>query len=235
VISRRDALMGVACVVAAGAAYALTPRRSLALLPHGLRMDRIVPDAFNGWTSRDVTDEFAPQTEDSLLAKLYGETVGRLYTDPASGAEVLMLLAHGDVQSNELQLHRPEVCFPAYGWKIDSSAEMDVPLAPQVTLPARKLVAHLEHTQLSTIYWTRLGEYFPVSGNEQRVDRVRAALDGYVPDGLLARFSVEGIEPERAFALLTRLIGELVAAVKPSVRAPLIGTPRARTMLAMGH
>jgi EpsI family protein len=234
-ISRRDALIGSACVAAAGTAYALTPRRTLALLPHGLRMDRIVPTEFRGWTSRDVTDEFAPQTEDSLLAKLYGETVGRLYTDPASGAEVLMLLAHGDVQSNELQLHRPEVCFPAYGWTIDSSAETDLALAPQVTLPARKLVAHLEQAQLSTIYWTRLGEYFPVSGNEQRLYRVRAALDGYVPDGLLARFSVEGIAPKHAFDLLARLIGELVAAVKPTARAPLIGSPRAGAMLAMGR
>src|SRR5262249_29368285 len=148
-----------ACIVAAGAAYALTPRRTISLLPRGSRLDRIVPSTFHGWTSRDVSDQYAPTTADSLQAKLYGETVGKIYTDAASGADVLMLMAHGDVQSNELQLHRPEVCFPAFGWHIDSSEPAELPLAPQVTLPARKLVAHLERTQLSTVYWTRLGEF----------------------------------------------------------------------------
>jgi EpsI family protein len=203
------------------------------LLPRGARLDHIVPSVLRGWTSRDVSDQFAPQTADSLVAKLYGETIGRIYTDTASGVDVLMLMAHGDVQSNELQLHRPEVCFPAFGWRIDSSDPVELPLAPHVTLPARKLLCRLEDTQLSAIYWTRLGEYFPKSGNEQRLDRVRAALDGYVPDGLLARFSVQGLEPKLAFDAMIRLVAELVTAVAPSARAPLIGSLRAKAMLAI--
>ena len=62
-----------------------------------------------------------PTASDSLAAKLYGETVGRIYTQASTGAEIMMLLAHGDTQSNDLQLHRPEVCYPAFGFAISNS------------------------------------------------------------------------------------------------------------------
>ena len=58
----------------------------------------------------------APETPDSLAARLYGETVGRIYRQQSTGDQVIMLMAHGDVESNELQLHRPEVCYPAFGF-----------------------------------------------------------------------------------------------------------------------
>lgn len=232
-ISRRDALIGAACVAAAGASFALKPRNELSLLGPGQKIAKIVPSTFGSWSSRDVSDLFAPPTEDSLQARLYGETVGRMYINEKSGSQILMLMAHGDVQSNELQLHRPEVCYPAFGLTIKSSDPMRVPLRENVDLPARALIAQSAQTQVATIYWTRLGEYLPISGNEQRLDRLKTAVAGFIPDGLLARFSIENSEPTRVIGGISAFITELITAVEPSARKALIGSSRAAKLASV--
>jgi EpsI family protein len=229
-ISRRDILMATACLTAAAASLALKPTRLVSLLAQGQKLDAILPRSFGDWSSRDVSDMFAPESEDSIEAKLYAETAGRLYFQASTGTEILMLMAHGDVQSNELQLHRPEVCYPAFGFEILSSEAMAVYLAPRVVLPARRLIAQSPREELATIYWTRLGEYLPTSGTEQRWDRIRTAVDGYVPDGLLARFSIQGTEPERQIPVIQGFISTLVSQVATSSRGVLIGTDLAKRL-----
>ena len=49
-ISKRDFLIGGACLGAAGLAYGLTPRRKLVLLGNE-KMETIIPKAFGGWAS----------------------------------------------------------------------------------------------------------------------------------------------------------------------------------------
>jgi hypothetical protein len=53
----------------------------------------------------------------------------------------------------------------------------------------------------------------------------------YIPDGLLARFSIAGPDSDIAFAAMRAFIAELVMTVRGAVRAPLIGTERARLLL----
>jgi EpsI family protein len=160
-IGRRDLLIGSACLAGAGVAYALVPRHHVSLL-RGLTVEQTVPRAFGAWVSQDVSDLVAPKVEDSLAARLYGETVGRVYRGGDSGVEIMMLLAHGDTQSDDLQLHRPEICYPAFGFAISQSAVTDVALASRVTLPSRRLVADAPDRREIIIYWSRLGEYLPL-------------------------------------------------------------------------
>ncbi|HEV2365931.1 MAG TPA: EpsI family protein [Caulobacteraceae bacterium] len=222
-IGRRDLLISGACLAAAGAAYGLQPRRRVSLLGSAKLTD-IVPATFRGWTSKDVGDLVAPRDEGSLEARLYEQTVGRIYQPQAGGDEILMFMAHGDTQSNLLQLHRPEVCYPAFGYVISDNHPVLVPLAKDADLPARRLVADAPDRREHLVYWTRLGEYLPVGAHEQRYDRLRTAMAGYVADGLLARFSVMGADPARAFAEVEGFIRALVIAVEPRWRASLIGT-----------
>src|SRR6202000_2459079 len=128
------------CLVGAGAAYALTPRRRLSLLSSGKKLSDILPASFAGWTSHEVSDLVAPETPDSLQARLYGETVGRIYQRDATGSQIMMLMAHGDVESNELQLHRPEVCYPAFGFTLFQNNLTQISLGKSVTVPGRSLV-----------------------------------------------------------------------------------------------
>jgi EpsI family protein len=229
--TRRDLLVAGGCFAAAAGSYGLKPRRSVSL-QGASRLDQYIPRAFGEWTSRDVSDLVAPPTPDSLAAKLYGETVGRVYTRASTASEIMMLLAHGNTQSNDLQLHRPEVCYPAFGFSISNSVPIQMPLPGGITLPARRLVATSPDRQENIIYWARLGEFMPIDGTQQRLARVKTALHGYVADGLLARFSMAGSDPAGSFATLIPFIGQLIRAVAPSQRLSLIGTMRANEMVA---
>jgi EpsI family protein len=231
-ISRREILIGSACAISAAAALALKPRRKVSLLPLGEKLSKIVPTSFEGWVSQDVSDQYAPEGEDSLLARLYGQTVGRIYRNPTSDLEVTMLMAHGESQSNELQVHRPEVCYPAFGFSIEDSIPTEITLMGDITLPGRQLIAQSDTEKQAVIYWTRLGEYFPVNITEQRLDRLDTAVHLYISDGLLARFSTSGSETELAFSTLKHFIAMLVAKVATSRRSALIGSVRASQLAA---
>lgn len=231
--TRRDFLIGGACAAGAGAAYVLKPKRRVSLLGRASLAD-VTPNGFGDWTSRDVSDLVAPATEGSLMAKLYAQTVERVYQQTSTGAQVMLLLAYGDSQTNELQLHRPEVCYPAFGFEISGNESAQLPLAGAVTLPARRLVATAPGRQENIIYWTRLGQFLPVSESQQRVDRLKTSMQGVIADGVLARCSVLGADPAPAFALLEGFIAGFIRATARGARPVFIGSARANAMAAAG-
>jgi EpsI family protein len=227
VTNRRDLILGGACVIGSGAALALKPRRKVTLMAEGKKLSNILPRKFGEWESSDVSDLYAPQTPDSLLAQLYGQTVGRIFIHRASRVQIMMLAAHGDSQSNELQLHRPEVCYPAFGFALLDSRPIELSIAKAVTLPGRRLIAQSSLQKQAVIYWTRLGETFPVTVTEQRLARLNSAMHRYSPDGLLARFSVAGTDTEASFTSMRSFISDLVMEVAAADRGVLVGSERA--------
>ena len=78
--SRRDLLIGATCIGGSAAAFALTPRRHVSLMPVG-RLEAMTPTAFGSWTSRDVTDLVAPKTAGSLESRLYDRSLERIRSE----------------------------------------------------------------------------------------------------------------------------------------------------------
>jgi EpsI family protein len=222
--SRRDLLVGALCLGAAGAAYALEPRRRVSLL--GRRsLASLIPYRFGPYVSRDVTDLIAPR-EDSLAARLYGQTVGRVYSSEG-GPDVMMLLAYGDTQDDKLQLHRPEICYPFFGYAISQSHPIDIEIGRDVTLPGRSLIAQAPDRSETILYWSRLGEYLPLTHNQQQLDRLETAFRGEIADGVLVRFSVADADPSQSVIAMEELIPALIQAMPPNARNVLIGSKRA--------
>ena len=228
--TRRRFLIGGTCLAAAGAAYWLKPRRHVSLLEAGGTFAQSVPDRFGSWTSRDVSDPVALGGEDSLTAKLYETVVARVYHDESAGTEILAMFAYGEVQSNLLQLHRPEVCYPAFGYSILASQALDVPLRQGFTLPVRRLSLRSPEAEQVVLYWTRLGEFLPTDGSEQRLDRIKTALAGYYADGLLARFSMITADAAYATKTMSDFVRKMLLAVPPKRLPGLIGTDRAKAL-----
>jgi EpsI family protein len=228
-MNRRNLLIGSLCVVSAGAAYAATPRKHLSLVGSA-EMEAVLPRQFGDWASRDVSDALALNSPESLAAKLYSQIVTRLYSNTRTGEAVMMLVAYGAEQTDGLQLHRPEVCYPAFGYKLTHNSPFQLPLPGGAALPARRLVAAGNGRQEDLVYWSRIGESLPLDGAEQRRDRLRMAVQGVIPDGILARFSASSVEPGGSWPLLANFVASLLSEVSPEHRKTLVGTARADQM-----
>ena len=228
-IGRRDFIIGGACVAAAAGAEVLRPHKRVSLLADGQKLENAIPKAFGRWKIREGEGIVAPQSEDSLAAKLYNQSVSRMYEDP-DGNIAMLLIAYGNTQSDTLQLHRPEVCYPAFGFEIVENNPVQIPLGHGAALPGRNLVASVPGRDERITYWTRVGEYLPVSNAEQREMRFRTSLAGIIPDGVLVRIS--NILPEDAagFAQNASFAAEMIAAPAPAVRPALITTAKAAAL-----
>lgn len=227
--SRRDLILGAASLVAAGAAYQLTPRHHVSLLGNR-RMDTVIPSSFGSWQSQGDVELVQPVERDSLVAKLYSQTVSRIYFHAANAPPIMMLVAYGDNQSDLLQLHRPESCYPAVGFRLIQNDPTSVELGGGVAIPGRQVVAERSERREVILYWTRLGEFLPISGSEQREARLATALKGEIADGALFRCSTVGLDDAAAFTALRAFVAELVRAVSPADRPVLLGTSRARAL-----
>jgi len=227
-ISRRDIIIGGACLAAAGGAEAMRPKNRVSLLGDR-QLDKAVPHSFGVWKAREGEGIIAPQSENSLSAKLYNQTVSRMYTGPDENV-IMLLMAYGNTQSDTLQLHRPEVCYPAFGFEVASSQATRFDLGGGASLPGRNLVARGPGREERISYWTRVGEYMPVDNEEQRRMRFRIALAGIIPDGVLVRVSNMLPDDQQGFALNGRFIADLIRTVPQPVRPALITTATARQL-----
>lgn len=225
--TRRNMILGAGCLAAAGAAYGLRPRRRLTLLSGGKLAD-VVPLTLGDWSAENVDSLVQPKTEGELAATLYSEMIGRIYHEGSTGNAIMMLIAYGDTQSDLLQLHRPESCYPAVGFRLVSSEPARLPLLGGGILPIRKVVAEASSRKENILYWARLGEYLPDSAGEQRKVRLRTAMAGLIPDGALVRFSMIDSNAENSFKTLEKFVPKLLAAIAPKSRAALVGTELAK-------
>ena len=228
--SRRDMLFGAACVGAFGVAEALRPRTQLRLMD-AMPLTEMVPNRIGSWSVGEGGDIVQPKVPGSLSDRLYADTLTRRYVDGATGNQVMLLIAYGGAQSDLLQLHRPESCYPAVGLEIQRRVDHDIALPGGATVPAVALTAGAGGRIEDIVYWTRLGEYLPRSAADQRRDRLKTAMAGLVSDGVLVRASTLRFGPEPADRLLDGFLRELVASLPPQRRRGLIGTQRANRLI----
>lgn len=223
---RRDVLLGLPLLLAAGGALALTPRRTLDLLGDG-DLEKLVPKTIGPWSVTPSNAMILPEaTEGSLADRLYSQTVSRLYL-AESEIPVMLVIAYGSTQSDQLQLHRPEVCYRAFGFEVTDSRAVRIPVAPPDMLPARELVARTNERTEPILYWTRIGDHLPASSREQRIMKLRSEIAGYIADGVLVRMSTVGDPDPAKFAALERFAKAMLDATDPRGLPALVGRPLA--------
>ena len=218
---RRDFILGSACLLGAAAAQALRPRNRVTLIGSA-KLEDITPANFGSWRQIHMGQVLQPRTEGTLAAELYSQMLGRVYQN-SSGDYMMLALAYGDTQSDVLQLHRPETCYPAFGFAISdfSRGTIDVGSAH---LRTRSLVAEATDRRENVTYWTRIGEYLPTTQAEQREDKLKTALAGIIPDGILVRASSLGQDSDRSLKLNHSFLRDLVLAIDPKALPVFIGT-----------
>lgn len=217
-LSRRELLIGATLLGAAGAAFAFTPRTVLRTLGSA-KLDKLVPHTLGGWQFQASSGLVLPPA-DQLRDKIYSELLTRVYRH-ADGTNVMLLIAYAGSQDGTIQVHRPEVCYPASGFRLTDIEDRDVALARGVDVPSRFIVAETELRTEQMIYWTRVGHLFPRKWSEQKLAVVEENLQGIIPDGVLVRISMLGQGNMRA--ALDRFARDMFGAVGPQMKSVLVG------------
>jgi len=220
-MQRRDFLVGGACLFGAAAAQALRPRNRVTLIGSA-KLEDITPSNFGPWRQIHMGQVLQPRTEGTLAAELYSQMLGRVYQH-TSGDYVMLALAYGDTQSDLLQLHRPETCYPAFGFAISDFSRGTIDIG-SAHVQTRSLIAKATDRLENVTYWTRVGEYLPTTQAEQREDKLKIALAGIIPDGILVRASSLGADAERSLALNHGFLRDLVLAIEPKELPVFVGT-----------
>jgi len=221
-LSRRSLLFGGLLALASAGAVAALPRRRVDYLKGG-SLDAVVPKAFSPWRYTGGGGFVLPPEEARKQSEnRYDQELSRIYVDEQDNP-VMLLIAYGSTQSDTLQVHRPEFCYPASGFRMGPAHPVEIPTVAR-PIPAGFFTATRGDRVEHILYWTRLGEYFPVTWLGQHWSRVENSFDGVLPDGILVRMSVIGGNAEEALPLLRRFATDLVAAIPPKNRPVLIGT-----------
>jgi EpsI family protein len=217
------------CGASAGG-YAIRPSTKAADKGQAISLEAIVPKSFGDWSllPEQGAQVVNPQTQ-QLLDKLYSQILTRTYVNK-QGYRIMLSMAYGDDQRGGLQAHRPEVCYPAQGFKLGKIE--DGPLATSFgNIEVRRLNTRLSTRNEPVTYWLTVGDQVIKSKFDKRIAEIRLGLTGQIPDGLLFRISSIDPDDARGFAMQQKFAADMMAAVPPQARKQLGGlvAPAANT------
>ena len=206
------ALACVAMLAAAVLAYALKPHRLMARTHDVFDIDARVPHAFGEWSPVPGVQPVRPPP-DSLEAEIYSQEVARAFVD-REGHVIFLMIAYGESQSDRLQLHHPEVCYTAQGFRVTRPTTSKFQWSPSSRpIPVTRLVATREDRLEPISYWMRIG-YDVTNSNWGRNElKLEYGLRGSIPDGALFRVSTVGVPVDASFEVQDKFIRDLLNAV----------------------
>ncbi|QPF75104.1 EpsI family protein [Roseateles sp. DAIF2] len=220
---RRAALALILMGAAASLGWKLTPTTSLSTLHGDFQLEQVVPKQFGDWRMDEaaVGGVVNPQQE-AMLKQLYSQTLSRTYVN-SSGHRIMLSIAYGNDQRDGLQMHYPEVCYPAQGFQVRSNQPADLAFANSM-IPARRLETVLGNQRYEPVtYWTVIGETVVRGGVNKKMVEMQYGFRDLIPDGLLFRISSIDRDAQQAFLLQQRFAENLLKAVDPQYRRRLAG------------
>ena len=217
-------MLGLAMAATSALTGALTPTVKLSQMQAQFKLETMIPAAFSDWSvdATVVPVQVDPQRQ-SVLEKIYDQTLSRTYINKA-GDRVMLSIAYGGDQSRALQLHLPEVCYAAQGFDMLKSGEGA--LATRFgALPVRRVVAKQNSRVEPITYWITVGDKAVKSSFERKLQRLAYGLSGKIPDGMLVRVSSIQADEEGAYRLQDRFVGQMLDVLDGKDRVRLLGSP----------
>ena len=225
----------VAMLGAIGLGHLMTPTTSMSP-PGAVDLEAMVPKQFGSWTFvpsavTQVDLSVKRDGDEGSNTRVYDQVLMRTYRNP-QGQSVMLALAWGRQQRQEVKIHRPELCYVAQGFRIESSRPLEG-LGDGSVRGTTLLTASTRRFE-PVIYWVRIGDTLSSSAWQTRLYILREGIAGRIPDGILVRTSQvmrNGSQVEASLEVQRQFLADLVAAVPPAQRAVLV--PRETQRLAL--
>lgn len=224
--SRRAVLIGVAAAATSVAAARAVPRANGDAALHK-PLETLIPKVLGEW--RYLTSAGVVASAENDDADMYDDLLTRIYEAPGH-APVMLLIAYGRTQGGSLQLHRPETCYPAQGFTLSESTPRELGLAGDNVVPARAFTAKRDDRIERLIYWTRIGDRFPLSSMQEYQAIFASVMRRTVPDGVLVRISAIGPDTTRSDATVDLFARTLVNYSGKDARRLLVGDAMAAAL-----
>lgn len=223
---RRAVLATLLMGCAAAGAWKLTPTTRMSAQHGDVQLEQMLPKQFGTWRMDEhaVGGVVNPQQE-AMLKQIYSQTLSRTYVD-GEGQRIMLSIAYGQDQRDAMQLHYPEVCYPAQGFQLKGKTIAKLTL-PFGDIPVRRLETVLGNQRYEPItYWTVVGDRTTLGGVDKKMIEMSYGLNGVIVDGLLFRVSSIDRDTAHAYALQDGFVGALLASLSPAHRRRLAGLSR---------
>jgi EpsI family protein len=228
-LPRRPLLAAALLLATLPAAEALRPRRLRAHERGALDPARDLPAAFGDWREDPAVRPLLPDPQtQAVLDATYTAVLARTLVRGQDGARVMLSVAYGEDQGSEATaVHRPEFCYRAQGFDVQSLGQHGLALAEGVpALTVARLFARIGPRQEPISYWLMLGGRPALPGIGRRIAQWREGLAGWIADGLIFRLSNFGPADARSFALHEDCARALFAATPQVLRPRYFGAVR---------
>lgn len=167
-----------------------------------------------------------PAFEAARRFQMYDQVLERTYVHP-NGQRVMLSVAYGRQQSVGLQMHRPEVCYRAGGFRVSDVTPGSLRLpgpAATVDIPVVRLVASLPERPEPVTYWRLLGDEPVRDEMSLRAAQLWAGLSRRgLADGLLVRISTIDPDPQAGWRWQEAFARDMAKALSPQQRLRVLG------------
>ncbi len=223
-LTQKFILLALMCASAATASI-MRPTISMAAQRPPIDLETMVPREFGEWREQTgMPLQVINPSAQNLVNKLYSETLTRVYVNP-NGYRVMLSIAYGKDQSDALQVHQPEVCYPAQGFQLKGNERTTLDM-PDRSIAATRLMTQLGQRVEPVTYWIVLGDHITNGGMDKKLKEMRyAMLDKTMPDGMLVRVSSIDGNKAHAHQMQATFATALVGSIAPEHRSRFAGTP----------
>jgi len=219
-LSRRTIIAGGMLTAASVVANLKRPDRPVRMLGKA-RLDDLIPRQIGSWTYTTANGLVLPPP-DQMRDRIYSSLVTRYYASPTE-PPVMLLIAYSSAQDGMIQVHRPEVCYPAAGYELSGDGFETIDAGNGLSVPGHYFSARSNTRREQLIYWTRIGDAFPTKWWAQHVAVAAENLKGNIPDGILVRISTAASNDKNAIDILRRFIETMARQLPPRGRLVLFG------------
>lgn len=227
IVLPRWTAVGVALLMLIASLSATLLKPTLSSVDNAPDLETTVPKKFGDWTAVPNPGlQVSTSTGDGPdQNRPYDQTVMRTYVN-TQGQVVMLALAWGRRQQQEVKVHRPDLCYVAQGYQIQSLAPARFKVSdPSIHPVGKHMVASSSRGAEAVAYWIRIGTLYSEDAWATRMHILKDGFQGHIPDGILVRASLPLVDParaEQAWPVLDRFLNDLTVAVPDDSRALLL-------------
>ncbi|PPE71358.1 EpsI family protein [Caldimonas thermodepolymerans] len=216
----------VAGLMCLASAMAVVARPSIRMADQGpaIDLETVFPRQFGDWRIDERVPVVVPSPDvQAQLDKIYSQVLARTYVN-SRGERVMLSVAYGGDQSDSMQVHRPEVCYPAQGFQVLSVQRDALSGVAGRDIPVQKVHTRLGSRNEPVMYWVVVGERVVGTNTEQKLAQLSYGLRGRIPDGMLVRVSSIHPDNQAAYAAQERFLREIAQSIAPQYQSRVFGS-----------